>query len=161
MNYSHFQNVVQYKSLEYCYPRTILTFFFFIILFMYLFLAVLGLHCLMDPSLSIPAASEDALFSCGVWASHCSGSPVVEHRFQVAQMSTVAVYGLSSCGSRALEHRLRSCWAQVLLFRGMWDLPGMGIKPVYAPLAGRFFTTEPPVKPQFLFSYIKKILTSS
>ena len=28
-----------------------------------------------------------------------------------------------------------------------WDLPGPGIKPVSAALAGRFFTTEPPGKP--------------
>ena len=29
----------------------------------------------------------------------------------------------------------------------MWDLPGLGIKPVSSALAGRFFTTEPPGKP--------------
>ena len=28
--------------------------------------------------------------------------------------------------------------------RGMWDLPGPGIKPVSPALAGGFFTTEPP-----------------
>ena len=101
MNYSHFQNVVQYKSLEYCYPRTILTFFFFIILFMYLFLAVLGLHCLTDLSLSIPAASEAALFSCVVWASHWSG--------------------LSCCGAQVLGCTdVHSCsiWAQQLRLQG-------------------------------------------
>ena len=30
----------------------------------------------------------------------------------------------------------------------MWDLPGSGIEPVSPALAGRFFTTEPPGKPQ-------------
>ena len=30
--------------------------------------------------------------------------------------------------------------------RGMWDLPGPGIKPVSPALAGGFFTTEPPGK---------------
>jgi len=30
----------------------------------------------------------------------------------------------------------------------MWDLPGSRIKPVSPALAGGFFTTEPPEKPQ-------------
>ena len=55
--------------------------------------------------------------------------------------------GLSSCGSRALEHRLNSCRPQALLLLGMWDLPGSEIEPVSPALAGRFFTTEPPGKP--------------
>ena len=29
----------------------------------------------------------------------------------------------------------------------MWDLPGLGIKPVSPALAGRFFITKPPGKP--------------
>ena len=29
----------------------------------------------------------------------------------------------------------------------MWDLPGSGIEPMTAALAGGFFTTEPPGKP--------------
>ena len=29
----------------------------------------------------------------------------------------------------------------------MWDLPGSGIEPVFPALAGGFFTTEPPGKP--------------
>jgi len=33
----------------------------------------------------------------------------------------------------------------------MWDLPGPGIKPMSPALAGRFFTTEPPGKPQESF----------
>ena len=47
--------------------------------------------------------------------------------------------GLSSCGSRVLEHRLNSC--------GPRDLPGPGITPMSPALAGRFCTTEPPEKP--------------
>ena len=34
----------------------------------------------------------------------------------------------------------------------MWDLPGPGIEPVSPALAGGFFTTEPPGKPQLLTS---------
>ena len=32
--------------------------------------------------------------------------------------------GFSSCGSRALEHRLSSCGARAWLLRGMWELTG-------------------------------------
>ena len=42
--------------------------------------------------------------------------------------------GFSSCGT----------WASLL--RGMWDLPGPGIKPVSPALAGRFLTIVPPGK---------------
>ena len=55
-------------------------------------------------------------------------------------------YGLSSCGSYALEHRLSSCGAQAELPCGMRDLPRSGVKPVSLALAGRFFTSEPPNK---------------
>ena len=34
------------------------------------------------------------------------------------------------------------------LLRGMWDLPGSGIESVSPELAGGFFTTESPGKPQ-------------
>ena len=54
--------------------------------------------------------------------------------------------GFSSCGSRALEHRLSSCGARASLLRGMWDLPGPGLKPVSPALAGRFLSTVPPGK---------------
>ena len=54
--------------------------------------------------------------------------------------------GFSSCGLRALEHRLNSCgsWAQLLC--GTWDLPGPGIEPVSPELASGFLTTVPPGK---------------
>ena len=55
---------------------------------------------------------------------------------------------LSGCSSQALEHRLSSCgtWDH-----GMWDPPGSGIKPVSSALAGGFFITEPPGKPEEKF----------
>ena len=62
-------------------------------------------------------------------------SPVVGHKPPGLQSSVAAV-------PPALEHRLGSCGAQLLL--GMWDLPGLGNKPEAPALAGRFFTTEPP-----------------
>ena len=58
--------------------------------------------------------------------------------------SVVAVHGLSSCGSQALEHRLRSCGPQAELLCSMWYL----LRPVSPVLAGRFFTTELPGQPQ-------------
>ena len=63
-----------------------------------------------------------------------------------AQVSVVAVCGLSSCDSWALQHRLRSCGAWTYLLRCMWDLPGSGLEPVSPALAGRFLTTAPPGK---------------
>ena len=32
------------------------------------------------------------------------------------------------------------------MLRGMWDLPGPGLEPVFPALAGRFLTTVPPGK---------------
>jgi len=88
---------------------------------------------------------------CGLFSS-CGGqgplcvrlliavaSLVAEHRLQGTWTSKVATFGLSSCSSRALEHRLSSCaW---LLF-GKWDPPRPGI--TSPTLAGKFSTNEPP-----------------
>ena len=57
---------------------------------------------------------------------------------------------LSSCGSRALEHRLSSCGAQAQPLRGMRDPPGPGPEPVSPALAGGLLTTAPPGKPAAL-----------
>ena len=55
--------------------------------------------------------------------------------------------GVCSCGSRALEHRFRSCGSRASLLCGMWELPGPGLEPLSPALAGRFLTTAPPGKP--------------
>ena len=70
----------------------------------YLFLAVLGLHCYAGFSLVIESRGYS---SCSEWASQGSGFSCCG-----AQASVVAAHGLSSCGSRALEHRLSSCGAR-------------------------------------------------
>ena len=101
---------------------TPLFFFFFLInlfYFIYLFLAVLGLHF-----------CARAFSSCGEWGPlfiavrgplSIAACLVVEHRLQTRR--------LSSCGSQAqLPH-------------GMWDLPRPGLEPVSPALAGRFSTT--------------------
>ena len=54
--------------------------------------------------------------------------------------------GFSSCGSRAVELRLSSWGAQAWLLRGMWDLTGPGLEPVFPALAGGFLTMVPPGK---------------
>lgn len=57
--------------------------------------------------------------------------------------SAVAVRGLRSCGSGALEGWPRSCGP--LVARGY--LPGAVIKPTSPALADRFLSTRPPGKP--------------
>ena len=63
--------------------------------------------------------------------------------------------GFSSHGSWALEHGPRICgvWAYLLL--RLWDLLGLGIRPVSPSLAGGVFTPEPPGKSS-TFSSIPK-----
>ena len=100
-------------------------FFFFLILFIYLFMAVLGLRC-----------CARAFSSCGKWGPlfiAVRGPPtivtslVAEHRLQTRR--------LSNCGS------------QTQSLHGMWDLPRPGLEPVSPALAGRLSTTAPPGKP--------------
>ena len=89
------------------------------------------------------------LFSCGEWGllsgcdvqtSHCSV-------FSCFRTQALVGAGFSSCGSRALEHRLNSCGRKAHLLHGIWDLPRSGIELVSPALAGGFFTTEPQGKP--------------
>ena len=103
--------------------------FFFINLFIYLFLAVLGLRF-----------CARAFSSCGEWGPlfitvrrplTIADSLVAQHRLQMRR--------LSSCGSRAQ------------LLRSMWDLPRPGLEPVSPELAGGFSTSTLPGKPQFRF----------
>ena len=86
------------------------------------------------------------LSSCGARASHCGGPSCCRARALGCAGFIGAGRELSSCGSRALEHRLNSYGAWAQLLHGMWDLPGWGIKPTPPALAGRFFTPEPPGK---------------
>ena len=50
------------------------------------------------------------------------------------------------------KYRLSCCGTQAYLPRGMWNLPGSGIKPVFPVLAGGFFTIESPGKSHFSYS---------
>ena len=82
-------------------------FSFFFNLLIFFFLAALGLCCC---AWAFSSGREWGLLSsCGVGASHCSGS--------------------SCLGTRALEYGLSSCGTQTLLPHGMWNPPGPGIEP--------------------------------
>ena len=83
--------------------------FFKKMLCIYLFMAVLGLHCWA--SFPLVAASGGHL-SHGAGASHCSGPSCFRASALGAWASVVVAHGLSSCGSQAVEHRLNSCGSQ-------------------------------------------------
>ena len=95
---------------------------------------------------------QGLLSSCGARASHRSGFSCCRAWAQGVWASVVAAPGLSSCSSWALEHRLTSCGTWVQLLCRMWQLPRSGIEPASLALASRFFTTEPPGKPQPIYS---------
>ena len=117
-------------------PHSFLVSFVFkkIILFIYLLLAVLGLHSYMGFSLAV--ASGGFLLQ---WLLLFQG----EGSRVRGPLQSLRLLG-SSTGSAVMVHRI-SCSA------AMWDLPGSGIEPVSPALAGRFFTTEPPEKPLIIF----------
>ena len=106
-------------------------FFFLINLFIYLFLAVLGLRFCVRAFSS--CSERGPLFIAVRGPLTIAVSLVAEHRLQT--------HRLSSCGSRAQ------------LLPGMWDLPRPGLEPVSPALAGRLSTTAPPGKP-FLSNFI-------
>ena len=88
-----------------------LSFFFLtfkiIYLFIYLFLAALGLRCCARAFSS--CGEQGATLCCGARASHCGGFSCCGAGALGTWASVVVAHGLSSCGSRALEHRLSSC----------------------------------------------------
>ena len=108
-------------------------FFFFKYLFIYLFMAVLGLRF-----------CARAFSSCG------KRGPLF---LAVRGPLTIAVRGpLTIAASLVAEHRLQThrlsdCGSRTQLLRGMWDPPRPGLEPVSPALAGRFSTTAPPGKP--------------
>ena len=99
--------------------------FFLIYLFIYSFLAVLGLRFCARAFSS--CGKRGPLFIAVRGPLTITASLVAEHRLQTRR--------LSNCGSRAQ------------LLHGMWDPPRPGLEPVSPTLAGRFSTTAPPGKP--------------
>ena len=98
---------------------------FILNLFIYLFMAVLGLHFCARAFSS--CGKRGPLLIAVRGPLTIAASPAAEHRLQTRR--------LSSCGSRAQP------------LRGMWDPPRPGLEPVSPALAGRFSTTAPPGKP--------------
>ena len=104
----------------------------------WVFVAVCGLSLIVvsggRSSLQCTGFSLRALSCCAAWALG-------------TRTSVVAARGLCSCGSQALELAgSSSCGAQALVARSMWNLPGPGIEPVSAALAGGVLSTVPPGK---------------
>ena len=95
-------------------------------LFIYLFMAVLGLRFCVRAFSS--CGKRGPLFIAVRWPLTIAASLVAEHRLQTRR--------LSSCGSRAS------------LLHGMWDPPRPALEPVSPALAGRLPTTAPPGKPK-------------
>ena len=115
----------------------------FIYLFVYLFMAVLGLRCCRW---AFSSCGERGLLFVAVCRLLIAVAPRCRARALGTRASVVAAHGLSSCGSWALELRLRSCGAQASLLRGMWDLPRPGLEPMPPALGDIFLTTAPPGK---------------
>ena len=88
--------------------------FFKVFIYLYLFLAVLGLQC-------------------GMRASHWRG-------FSYRRAEALELDGFSSCGSWALEHWLSLCSTWTYVLYSMWDPFSPGIKPMSS--AGGCFATE-------------------
>ena len=68
----------------------------------------------------------------------------------------------SVVGSQAREHRPENGAVCPWLLQGMWRLIGSGIEPVSPSLAGRFFASKPPGKPEnktFWVNYISTDLS--
>ena len=100
-----------------------------------------GLHCCPDFSLVVGSRS----YSLVVVHRLCIAVAFlfVEHRHWGMGVSVVVVYGLRSCGSQALEHRINSCHARAQLLCVMWDLSRLGTELMSSALAGRIFIMEP------------------
>ena len=95
---------------------------------------MLGLHCCAGFYLVAVSGGYSLVAMCG-FLHRCG--------FGCRGAWAVRCTVFSSCGSRALEHRLTQ------LLQDTWDLPGPGIKSMFPALANKFFTTESQGKPPF------------
>ena len=125
LSFFFFKNVCQVSTFS---PGVFFFFKLWVYLFIYLFMAVLGLRFCARAFSS--CGERGPLFIAVRGPLTIVASPVEKHRLQTRR--------LSNCGSRAQ------------LLRGMWDLPRPGLEPVCPALAGRLSTTAPPGKPRDL-----------
>ena len=135
-----------------CASQNIYIFYFIYFWLRWVFVAAHGL------SLVVASGVHSSLQCVGF--SFVVASLVAECGLQAHGLQQLWHVGFSSCGLRALGHRLSSCGAQAQLLRGMWDLPGPGLEPVSPALAGGFLTTVSPGKslpPRILREGIKPV----
>ena len=102
---------------------------FFFLIFIYLFMAALGL----------PFCAR-AFSSCG------ERGPLF-----IAVHGPLTIVAFLVAEHRLQTHRLSSCGSRAQLFHGMWDLPRPGLEPMSPALVGRLPTTAPPGKPWCFF----------
>ena len=103
--------------------------------------------------LSLPCAAGFSLVTASRAYSSCSSRASICGGFSCWAWA-LGDSSFSSCGTwaqqlqlRALEPRLSSgSWAY--LFQGIWDLPRLGIKPMFPALARESLATELPREPQ-------------
>ena len=83
----------------------------FVIYFLYLFLALLGLPCCAGSSLVVISRGCSWVAARGLLMA---ASLAAKHGLSGGRASILAARGLSAWGSRALEHRLSSLWCSGL-----------------------------------------------
>ena len=116
-------------------PVLVISLFIFSIflkVFIYLFMAVLGLHFCARTFSS--CGKRGPLFITVRGPLTIAASLVVEHRLQ--------------------SRRLSNCGSQAQLLHGTWDLPRPGLEPMSPALAGRLPTTAPPGKPYIFYFFL-------
>ena len=130
------------------------------ILYNYIFMCVYFFGCVGSSLLRtgfLQLQRAGATLWCGAQASHCRGFSCCRAGALGTRPSEVMARGLSSFGSRALEHRLSSCDAWAQLLRSMWDLPRPGLEPVSPALASGFLTPVPPGKSSIIIILLRFI----
>ena len=123
-------------------------------IYIYLFLAMLGLHCCVWAFST--CGEREATFQLQYAGFLLWQLLLLQSSIKDMQVSAVTAYGLRSCSSQVLEHRLNNCDTRAQLHHGTWDVLGSEIKPTSPALAGRFFTTEPPGKPGNILNWKQK-----
>ena len=107
-------------------------FFFFFNLFIYLFMAVLGLRF-----------CARALSSCGKWG------PLF-----IAVREPLTIVASLAAEHRLQTRRLSNCASRAQLLCGTRDPPRPGLEPASPAPAGRLSTTAPPGKPLLYFIFV-------
>ena len=100
-----------------------------------------GLRC---RTRAFSSCSEQGLSS--LWSTGCSVWGCLSLQSTGSRHMHLHQWGLSSCGSWALEQGFSSCGAWTLFVCSMWNIPGPEIETVSSALAGGFLSAVPPRK---------------